>query len=153
LVFLERHAIGKTNVLELTVRGLIDHVRSRRADGTGPATVANDLVWIGVVLRAAKSAKGSPVQTALVQEARSACREFRLTGKAKRRVRRPTMEELDALLAYFKRRDLRARLPMVDIVGFAIHSARREAEICRLEWADNDARARSGMVRDAKHPT
>lgn len=42
---------------------------------------------------------------------------------------------------------------MRDIMWFAIHSARREAEICRLEWADNDADARIGLVRDAKHPT
>jgi integrase len=32
-------------------------------------------------------------------------------------------------------------------------SSRREAEICRLEWADNDMDARTGLVRDAKHPT
>ena len=41
---------------------------------------------------------------------------------------------------------------MGDIVQFAIASARREAEICRLEWTDNDNTARSGLVRDAKHP-
>jgi integrase len=38
------------------------------------------------------------------------------------------------------------------IMGFAIHSARRQAEICRLEWADLDSSARTGIVRDAKHP-
>lgn len=38
-------------------------------------------------------------------------------------------------------------------MDFAIASARREAEICRLEWRDNDKAARTGMVRDAKHPT
>lgn len=43
-------------------------------------------------------------------------------------------------------------MPMVDIVDFAIHSARREAEICRLEWQDNDPRTRIGVVRDAEHP-
>jgi integrase len=37
-------------------------------------------------------------------------------------------------------------------VNFALHSARRESEICRLEWRDNDAASRSGLVRDAKHP-
>ena len=42
-----------------TVAALIDHVRSRRAKGAGPATVANDLIWIGVVLRAAKNVRGA----------------------------------------------------------------------------------------------
>ena len=62
LEFLERHALGKTNALNLTAAMLIDHIRSRRAEGTGPATVANDLIWIGVVLRAARSVKELPVR-------------------------------------------------------------------------------------------
>ena len=41
---------------------------------------------------------------------------------------------------------------MRPIMWFAIYSARRESEICRLEWSDNDASAKSGLVRDAKHP-
>jgi hypothetical protein len=43
LEFLDRHALGKTDALNLTSAELIDHVRSRRANGAGPATVANDL--------------------------------------------------------------------------------------------------------------
>ena len=42
---------------------------------------------------------------------------------------------------------------MLPVMEFALNSARRESEICRLEWADNDPRGRTGMVRDAKHPT
>ena len=36
------------------------------------------------VLRAAKSAKGLPVRPEVVQEARGACGELRLTGKARK---------------------------------------------------------------------
>jgi hypothetical protein len=35
LEFLEGHAIGKANVLDLTTATLINHVRTRRADGAG----------------------------------------------------------------------------------------------------------------------
>jgi integrase len=42
---------------------------------------------------------------------------------------------------------------MLTVMEFALTSARRESEICRLEWRDNDPRVRTGMVRDAKHPT
>jgi hypothetical protein len=42
LEFLARHAIGKANVFELTPAALIKHIRARRADGAGPATVIND---------------------------------------------------------------------------------------------------------------
>jgi integrase len=153
LEFLERHSIGKANAMTLTSAMLIDHVRSRRADGAGPATVINDLIWIGVVLRAAKNVKELPVRSEITQEASSACRELRLISKPRRRARRPTSDELARLREYFAGRDRRARIPMQAIVEFAIASARREAEICRLEWRDNDAATRTGLVRDAKHPT
>jgi integrase len=153
LEFLEKHSIGKADALSLTPAALIDHARLRRANGAGPATVGNDLTWIGVVLRAAKSVKGTHVRPEIVEEARTACRELRLVGKSRRRDRRPTLDELKSLDDYFRRRDRRARIPMLDVLWFAIHSARRESEICRLEWRDNDVKGRTGMVRDAKHPT
>lgn len=94
LEFLENHQLGEVNVLRLTTAILIDHVRSRRADGAGPATVGNDLTWIGVVLRAAKSIKELPIHTHIVDEARTACRELRLIAKSRKRDRRPTPDEL-----------------------------------------------------------
>ena len=153
LELLERHALGKCNALTLTSAALIDHVRSRRAKGAGPATVANDLIWTGVVLRAAKSVRELPVRPEIVQEARNACAELRLIGKARKRARRPTPEELEQLRDYFARRDERSQIPMLAVLEFALASARRESEICRLEWRDNDERTRTGIVRDAKHPT
>ena len=153
LEFLERPALGRTNALALTAAMLIDHVRSRRADGAGAATVANDLIWIGVVLRAARSVKELPVRPDVVQQARNACRELRLIGKPRRRTRRPTPDELARLREYFARRDERSTIRMLPVLEFAICSARREAEICRLEWRDNDAATRTGVVRDAKHQT
>jgi hypothetical protein len=78
LEFFERHALDKTNALTLTAAMLIDHVRSRRAEGAGAATVANDLIWIGVVLRAARSVNKLPVRPASIlpvgmSTPRSAC--------------------------------------------------------------------------------
>jgi len=152
LEFLEHHAIGKVNALALTAAALIDHVRRRRADGAGPATVMNDLIWIGVVLRAASNVKELPVRPEVAQEAREACATLRLIGKARKRARRPTPQELTQLRDYFVARDRRADIPMVAIMDFAIASARRQAEITRLEWTDNDDIGRTGLVRDAKHP-
>jgi integrase len=153
LEFLERHPLGKALAHTLSSADLIRHVQSRRAEGAGPATAINDLIWIGVVLRAAKSVRELPVSPEIVQQARSACRELRLIAKPKRRNRRPTADELARLREHFNRRDRRAEIPMVAIMDFAVASARRESEICRLEWRDNDKTARTGMVRDAKHPT
>jgi integrase len=152
LEFLEHHAIGKVNALELTAAALIGHVRRRRADGAGPATVMNDLIWIGVVLRAANNVKELPVRPEVAQEAREACGTLRLISKARKRARRPTPTELARLREYFAARDRRSDIPMLAIMDFAIASARRQAEITRLEWIDNDEIGRTGVVRDAKHP-
>lgn len=153
LEFLERHPLGKTIAHTLTAADLIRHVQSRRAEGAGPATVINDLIWIGVVLRAAKSVRELSVNPEIVQQARTACAELRLIGKPRKRTRRPTADELARLREHFKGRDRRAEIPMQVVMDFAIASARRESEICRLEWRDNDKATRTGMVRDAKHPT
>ncbi|HMN44645.1 MAG TPA: tyrosine-type recombinase/integrase [Povalibacter sp.] len=153
LEFLEKHSLGAKNALALTAATLVDHIRLRRMRGAGPATASNDLTWIGVVLRAARSIKQLPVRPEVVDEARDACRELRLIGKSRRRDRRPTPDELAKLDAYFSRRDRRSDIPMRDILWFAIHSARRQAEICRLEVEDNDEKTRTGLVRNAKHPT
>ena len=95
LEFLERHSLGQTVAHTLTCADLIRHAQSRRAEGAGPATVLNDLVWIGVVLRAAKGVKQLPVNPEIVQQARAACRELRLVGKPRRRTRRPSARSSD----------------------------------------------------------
>jgi hypothetical protein len=95
--FLERHSVGKANALTLTSAMLIDHLSSRRADGADPATVINDLVWIGVVPRAGKNVKELPVRPEITLEASRACRELRLIGKPRRRARRTTSDELARL--------------------------------------------------------
>lgn len=147
---LQNHPIAELDVTTLTRQHLIDFIRQRRIDGVQPATAGSDLTYIGVVLRAVASVKGLPVRPEVVQEARTACRELRLIGASRRRDRRPTAEELERLDDYLSRRDGRARIPMREIMWFAIHSARRESEICLLEWADYDGH--TCIVRDAKHP-
>jgi len=113
----------------------------------------NDLIWLGVVLRAEKNVRELPVRPEIAQEARSACQELRLIGKARKRSRCPTATEIVRLRDYITRRDRRSQIPMCAIMEFAIASARRQSEICRLAWCENDAVNRTGLVTDAKHPT
>jgi integrase len=153
LEFLERHPLAKTVAHTLTTADLIRHVQSRRAQGAGPATVINDLIWIGVVLRAAKSVRELPVRPEIVKQAQTACSELRLIGKPRKRTRRPSADELARLREHFRARDRRAQIPMLAVMEFAMASGRRESEICRLEWRDNELATRTGLVRDAKHPT
>jgi len=137
LEFLERHAIGRANALALTSSQLVRHIQSRRADGAGLATASNDLTWIGVVLRAAKSVEGVTVRPQIVQEARIACREFRLIGKSRRRERRPTVDELAKLDAHFATRDRRASLPRIRHFGVSVCGPFRERNDVKSDEVDH----------------
>jgi integrase len=153
LEYLERHPIGRINASALSAAILVDHIRSRRAQGAATSTAGNDLTWIGCVLRAAQDCgECSGVNPIVVDEARTVCNKLHLIGRSERRHTRPTPEQLELLTEYFRRRDQRSRIPMTDILWFAVHSARREAEIARLRWSDNDPHHQTGLVRDAKHP-
>lgn len=152
LKYLLSFPVAALSAAELTARQLIEHVRARRADGTGAATVNNDLIWLRVAFKAARPALGLDLNLQAIDDAAVFCREHKLISKPAQRSRRPSGDELSLLLDYFRRRDKRADIPMVDIVLFAIHSARRQEEITRLRWEDNDASHHTGVVRDAKHP-
>lgn len=140
--------LGRVKALSLTTGQIIDHIRSRRLS-VAPATALNDLVWLKALFRFARSAKGIPANLSTITDATAFCRTEKLVAKSRKRERRPTEQELLTLAAHF---DNKRGIPMKDIMWFAVQSARRESEICRLLWADNE-KDLTGLVRDAKHPT
>ena len=152
--FLEKVALAGIPVLALRTSDLIQHVRERRKSGAGPATVNNDLIWLRIILRYARAAWGLPIDLSIVDNACEVVKAEKLVAKSKQRSRRPTTEELRRLTEYFGEKEKRrASIPMRDIMWFAIHSARRQSEITRLLFSDNDARTQTGVVRNLKHPT
>lgn len=122
--------------------------------GVLPQTAGNYVSHLAAVLRLARPAWGYPVDARIVDDARVALENLGGISRSKSRSRRPTIDELDSLLVYFTAMAERGRatLPMVDLVLFAMFSARRLEEITRLTWADLDAGRAEIMVRDMKHP-
>ncbi|HNP34896.1 MAG TPA: tyrosine-type recombinase/integrase [Woeseiaceae bacterium] len=152
--FLEKCEIARMTACEIKSSDIIAHVRSRRRSGAGPSTANNDIVWLRVILRYARAAWDLPFDLTVIDNASEVLKAEKLISKAKRRSRRPTTDELDALTELFERRDKRrSNIPMNDIMWFAIHSARRQAEITDLLFSDNDQKSQTGAVRDLKHPT
>jgi len=152
--FLEKCGIARMTACEIKSSDIIAHVRSRRQSGAGPSTANNDIVWLRVILRYARAAWDLPFDLAVIDNASEVLKAEKLIAKAKSRSRRPTADELDALTKLFERRDKRrSNIPMNDIMWFAIHSARRQAEITDLLFSDNDEDSQTGAVRDLKHPT
>lgn len=149
---LRSYDIAKKNVLRLTTGDYIAHVEIRRHEGAGPATANNDLIWLRQVLRSGRASLGLQIDLQALDDASHELRTRRVTGKAKERQRRVSPEEENKLLEHFAVRDVRAEIPMADIVRFALLSARRQEEITRIKWSDLDRDKGIGWLDDVKHP-
>jgi len=146
-----RKRLGDVPVSQLTRERLIAYGRERARDGAGPATLSVDISFIGTILTHAAAVHGLQVDTDAVRLARVALGKMGLVGTPKERDRRPTQDELDRLFAFFDEND-RLTMPMTRIVQFAIASAMRQDEICRIEWRHLDARTRTMLIPNRKDP-
>lgn len=158
-----KEGLGDKSAGRLVAADVIEHVRRRRQgehvtkDGLaipacGGATMNVELGYLSDVLKVAKSLGKLTLPHDPVAEARPMLRTYKLVSKSKKRERRPTSEELDRLRAYFTANRWRAKIPMADIMDFAIATAKRESEITRLQWSDIDDNHRTILLRDVKHP-
>src|SRR5439155_5253282 len=85
----------------------------------------------------------------VVSAARPLLNHLGLIGGGGRRERRPTEDELQAVVKELADR----RGPLyADVVRFAVATAMRRSEIARLCWADVDPAKRVVLVRDRKDP-
>ena len=90
----------------------------------------------------------------VLDDAALVARSERLTGRSKRRKRRPTSDELVAIGDWFRRPAPRgtSRAVMYLLMWFAIYSCRRLGEICSLQIGDFDRDHGIWLVRDVKNP-
>ena len=125
-----------------------------RSLGSKPQTVGNYLAHLAAVFAIAKPAWGYPLDKQAMDDARLVAKRMGVTSRSMQRDRRPTLAELDQLMAHYAitRRKRIDAIPMGDIVLFALFSTRRLEEICRITWEDLDAEHSEIWVRDMKHP-
>lgn len=94
-----------------------------------------------------------------IDKATRHCRQLGLVAKPARRVFRPSIEDLNAVLNYWSRERTgkaagsKTKIPMRFIILFGLFSTRRLSEICRLRWEDLDESNSRILVRQMKHPT
>ena len=72
-----------------------------------------------------------------------------LIGGGGKRERRPTQDELERIVEYLGQG---RGVVYADTVLFAVATAMRRGEICRLLWSDVDAKKKLVLVRDRKDP-
>lgn len=150
LAMLKRE-LGRLGPGELDRERLVQFGRKRAAQGAGPMTLGMDIGAIKLVVQHAAAVHGLPTKVEPVNLARVALKRLGLVGKSNERDRRPTEDELAALFGHFDGNP-RQIIPMSRIIKFAIASAMRQEEICRVTWDDFNPRTKMLMIRDRKDP-
>ena len=118
------------------------------------ATVKNYLSHLGAVFAIARPAWGMELDQQAMKDAFTVCNRLGIIGKARSRNRRPTLDELDALLTHFEdiHKHRPKSIPMHRIIAFALFSSRRQEEITRLTWDGLDIEHSRVLITDMKHP-
>ncbi|MBV8107350.1 MAG: site-specific integrase [Hyphomicrobiales bacterium] len=143
--------LGRLRLPELDRARLIQFGKERAREGAGPVTLGIDLGYIKTILSHAAAVHGVTISTEPVALARVALARLSLVGKGTERDRRPTQDELDRLVAGFEANHLQ-QIPVGRIIRFAVATAMRLDEICRVEWSDFDPHKRTLLIRDRKDP-
>ncbi|HEP8462368.1 TPA: tyrosine-type recombinase/integrase [Pseudomonas aeruginosa] len=140
---------------DLTSQVLVEYAMDRiEKGGVQPQTVGNDLSHLGAVLTVARPAWGYEVDPVAMADARRVLRKMGGVSRSNERDRRPTLEELDTILAYFveMRERRKQQIDMVRMIGFAIFSTRRQEEITRIRWDAIDEARQAVLITDMKNP-
>lgn len=142
--------LGAIKIRYLDRSRLIQYGKKRAQQGAGPVTLAVDFSYLRTVLTHAAAIHGITVNTECIHLARIALSRLGLIGKSHERDRRPTQAEIDVILKYFD--NTPTIIPMARIIRFAIASAMRQDEICRIAWEDVNLATNVLIIRDRKDP-
>ncbi|HIL20741.1 MAG TPA: hypothetical protein EYG22_03925, partial [Candidatus Thioglobus sp.] len=146
LLRLQDSNIAKLDAHKLTSKHIIKHC-IERGKSVKPQTVKNDVIWLKAVLDTMKGVHDYSYSTDVFKSANNVLRKEGLITKSAQRDRLPTKGELWALSRHFK-----GKGAYLHIMWFAIFSARRLSEICKLRWSDLNHKNRTILVRDMKTP-
>lgn len=147
-------ALGQRSLNDLAARDVYNHAQARRLAGAGPVTINIDLSYLGTALRWMRSIhQVGPGDTPL-GDARPMLNQAGLIGKSNERDRRLESGEFEALTRFFDNRfgSQGVEIPMQRIVRFAVATAMRLGEICRIRWEDVNEYRRTVVIRDRKDP-
>jgi integrase len=146
-----KHRLGKARLATLNAVTLRDFIDQRMKDGAGGVTISADLSFLSAVLKWGRHARHLDIDDRLALEARESLKHRGLKTRSTEREREPTDAELARLYGHWRARP-RQKIDMETLCRFALATAMRQDEICRLEVADVDRKARTVVIRDRKDP-
>jgi integrase len=152
----DEYSIAEMRCDQITAPHIVAFARElhQRPGVNSPATVMNYLSHLSAVFTHAPALWGLPLDAGAMQQAMISIRHAGIAAPSESRERRPTLDELDRLMAQFQNATASnpRTMPMHRVVAFAIFSTRRQAEICRITWDEYDPDAKRVMVRRMKNP-
>lgn len=140
--------LGQLDAARLTPHDLVGYCTARRDEGAGPYTCNMEVSKLGTAIRYAAMALKVTLPE-VVASARPLLAHLGLIGGGGRRDRRPTLDELQAVVEHLEAQFGRL---YAEAARFAAITAMRRGEICRLQRADIDHTKRLVLVRDRKDP-
>lgn len=151
LDMLKADQLGKVRLQNLSALVLRDFVDRRAAAGAGGVTIASDLSTLSAVLKWGRHARRLDLPVDLALDARRDLPYRGLRTRGVERNREPTDAELARLYAHWESRP-QQRIDMPTLCRFALATAMRLGEICRIEIEDIDQIGRTVVIRDRKDP-
>lgn len=149
---------GSYRLIDLKHSTYDGYASRRKRDGVGPASILQELIYLGVVLRHGGAFAESPEAKVAADNLSAAIVSLRHAGtirESRQRDRRPTEEELIRLEDWFEELP-RTRTPFFDIVLFAICTCLRQGEIVGaggITFEDLNLTDRTATIRGRKDPT
>lgn len=143
--------LGEKRGSEIKSTTIIEYLKGLNSQ---PQTRGNYLSHLSAVFDVAKPAWGFPLDKQAVEDARIVAIKLGLISRSRSRTRRPTLAELDKLMAFYEvmERKRSDALPMQKLILFSIFSTRRQEETCRMVAEDVNAASSQAIVRDMKNP-
>jgi integrase len=139
--------LGGERINELTADRLVRWARGRQKEGAGGYTINMELSQLGTVIRHTAGFL-RVVLPDVVGAARPLLTYGQLITGGNKRTRRPTADELAALLPWLDKRN-----PIIGAaVRVAVITGMRRGELARIQWGDIDEERRAVLVRKRKHP-
>jgi integrase len=148
-LFRLKDTIGSTRLSDIDREFLVNFAKRRAKAGAGPVTISIDISFMGTVMEHAAAVHGIAVPTEQIRLGRIALNRLGLVAKSAERNRRPTVEELERIIATADTNP-RQIIPLGRIVKFAVATALRQDEISRVLWEDFNPEMRTLKVRQRK---
>lgn len=157
LSLLKKFDIAKIPITALSPLDIANHVALRKngvpelaLDGISPATLGAELTYLFGVLDHADIMWGVELDMNTLRRALKQLKKTRNVAPSNKRDRLPTNDELIKLTAHFYKKWQNGGMAMHLVMWFALLSGRRQAEITRLELADDLGEV--FIVKDVKNP-